>query len=158
MNVKINILRAILIILLIALFNFSGQEGEKSVSLSWEVTETVTKNVKAIQKLENSKKEMVLGKFEHIIRKIAHFSLYTLVGILTMSLMSTYDLKQMKRVGVSFGVGVLYAISDEIHQSFIPGRTSMVGDVFIDSCGVVFGIGIIWLMFRICKKITSKIS
>ena len=61
MKAKINILRAILIILLIAvfttIFNFSGQDGEKSGSISREVTETVTKDIKSIQQLEKSKNE-----------------------------------------------------------------------------------------------------
>lgn len=159
---KINILRVILIILLITLFttifNFSGQDGEKSGSLSREITETVTKDIKSIQQLEESKKEEVLDKIEHIIRKIAHFSLYTLVGILTMSLMSTYNLRQVKRVGVSLGIGVLYAISDELHQFFIPGRTPLMGDVFIDSFGVLIGIGIILILSKIVRKINNKID
>ena len=60
MNKKINILRAILIILLLmmfeTIFNFSNQNGEKSGSISREITEKVTKNIKAIQKLEKSEK------------------------------------------------------------------------------------------------------
>ena len=141
---KINIVRAILIILLLSLFgtifNFSNQDGEKSGSLSREITVTITKDIKSIQKLEKSKKEQVLDLIEHIIRKIAHFSLYTLVGLLIMLLMITYNIKQTKRIGVSLIVGALYAISDEIHQSFVPDRTPMIGDVFIDSSGVIFGI------------------
>ena len=102
MKAKINLLRAILIILLIALFstifNFSGQDGEKSGSLSREITESVTKDIKKIQQLETNKKEEVLDAVEHFIRKLAHFSLYTLVGILAMSLMSTYHLKKIKKI------------------------------------------------------------
>ena len=90
---KINILRAILIFLLIILFirifNFSSQDGETSGNLSREVTETITKNIKAIQRLDKSKKEIVLDKIEHIVRKTAHFTLYTMVGILMMSLMTS---------------------------------------------------------------------
>ena len=90
---RINILRIVLIAMLITLFanifNFSNQNGEESSSLSREITENVTKNIESIQKLEPNKKEEVLGKIEHEIRKLAHFSLYTLVGILSMSIMST---------------------------------------------------------------------
>lgn len=160
MNTKINILRAILIILLIlvfmAIFDFSSQNGEESGSLSREVTNMVTKDIKSIQELEENKKEEVLGEIEHIIRKIAHFSIYTLVGILMMSLMSTYNLKQIKRVGISFGVGVLYAISDEFHQSFTPDRTPLFTDVIIDSCGVLVGLGIVIIMLKIAKMLRNK--
>lgn len=158
---KINILRIVLIVMLLTLFanifNFSNQNGEESSSLSREITENVTKNIESIQKLEPNKKEEVLGKIEHIIRKIAHFSLYTFVGILSMSLMSTYKIKQLKRIGLSLGIGILYAISDEFHQSFVPGRTALFGDIFIDTFGVIFGILIIMLTIKILNnKITLR--
>ena len=95
---KINILRAILIALLIiqmwVIFGFSGQNGEESGSISRKITEAVTKNISSIQNLEKQEKEKVLNKIEHIIRKLAHFSLYAVIGFLLMSLMSTYNLKQ----------------------------------------------------------------
>ena len=153
MNKKINILRAILIILLLmmfeTIFNFSNQNGEKSGSISREITEKVTKNIKAIQKLEKSEKEKVLGKIEHYIRKLAHFSLYFMVGILIMSLMSTYDLKNIKRMFISWRIGIIYAASDEFHQIFIPDRTASIFDIIIDSCGVFCGIIFAQLIIKI---------
>lgn len=154
---KINILRAILILMLLGtfyiIFGFSSQDAEQSSSVSREITENVTKDIKKIQKLEPTEKEKVLSKIEHIIRKIAHFSLYTLVGILIMSLMSTYNIKQKTRYKISLGTGIIYAISDEIHQSFTPGRTPMVGDVLIDTSGVIFGI----ILVKTCMVIITKI-
>lgn len=156
---KIKILRAILIILLLGIFyiifGFSGQEGEKSGSISRQITEAVTKNIKQIQTLEETQKEITLKKIEHIIRKLAHFSLYTVVGILMMSLMSTYNIEQIKRYGISLGVGMIYAISDEIHQSFIPDRTPAVGDVFIDTCGVIFGIILVRIVMLIILNVKN---
>ena len=142
-----------LITLFAFIFGFSNQNAEQSSSLSRQITENVTKNIESIQKLEPSKKEKVLEKIEHVIRKLAHFSLYTLVGILAMSLMSTYKIKQTKRIGISLSIGVLYAISDEIHQSFVPGRGPMVSDVFIDTFGVIFGISIVIGAIKIYKKV-----
>ena len=157
---KINILRAILILMLLGtfyiIFGFSSQDAEESSSVSRQVTETVTKDIKKIQKLEPTEKEKVLSKIEHVIRKIAHFSLYTLVGILIMSLMSTYNIKQKTRYKSSLGTGIIYAISDEIHQSFTPGRSPMVGDVFIDTCGVIFGIILVRIGMGIITKIQNK--
>ena len=160
MNGKINILRAILIILLLimfgTIFNFSNQNGEKSGSLSREVTEEVTKNINSIQKLEKSEKEKVLGKIEHYIRKLAHFSLYLIVGILTMSLMCTFDLKNVKRIFISLAIGVFYAMSDEFHQAFIPDRTASIFDVFIDSCGVFCGIILVYFCLKLYFALHKK--
>ncbi len=149
---KINILRAFLIALLITqmwiIFGFSGQNGDESGSISRKITEAVTKNISSIQNLEKEEKEEVLRKIEHIIRKLAHFSLYTIIGILLMSLMSTYKLKQKNRILVSGSIGLLYAISDEIHQAFIPGRGPQITDVGIDFAGVVVGMGMVLLVIR----------
>ena len=157
MNIKINILRTILVILLVGIFyiifGFSNQNAEQSGSISRKITVNITKNIKSIQELEETKKEEMLGKIEHIIRKLAHFSLYTIVGILTMSLMSTYNIKKSNRICLSFAIGLLYAVSDEIHQSFIPGRGPAVGDVLIDSCGVICGILIAIVVLKIYENL-----
>ena len=157
---KINILRGILIVLLVLqmwiIFGFSGQDGETSGTISRRITETITKNIKSIQNLEKAEKEKVLKQIEHFIRKLAHFSLYTVVGFLLMSLLSTYKFKQKNRIYISFGIGLMYAISDEIHQSFIPERTPMISDVCIDTCGVITGIIILIVIQLIWYRIFKK--
>ena len=157
---KINILRAILIALLITqmwvIFGFSGQNGEESGSISRKITEAVTKNISSIQNLEKQEKEKVLKKIEHIIRKLAHFSLYAVIGFLLMSLMSTYKLKQKNRILVSCSIGLLYAISDEIHQAFIPGRGPQIGDVGIDFSGVVVGMCVVLVAISFYTNKTVK--
>ena len=153
---KINILRVILIMLLLLqmwiIFGFSNQDGDTSGSISRKITEVITKNIKSIQTLDKEEKENVLKKVEHIVRKLAHFSLYTVIGFLLMSLMSTYKLKQLNRISISGIIGLLYAVSDEIHQSFIPGRGPKIGDVFIDFSGVIVGILIAILIISIINK------
>lgn len=157
---KINILRAILIALLITqmwvIFGFSGQNGDESGSISRKITEAVTKNISSIQNLEKQEKEKVLNKIEHIIRKLAHFSLYAVIGFLLMSLMSTYKLKQKNRILVSCSIGLLYAISDEIHQAFIPGRGSQIADVGIDFSGVVVGMCVVLVAISFYTNKTVK--
>ncbi len=158
---NVNIYRIILILSIIlvlfgVIFNFSSQNGEKSGKLSKQITIAITKNIKYIQNLDSKEKEQVLRKVEHIVRKTAHFSIYALLGLLLMSLMKTYKLKEIKRIGISFIMGAVYAISDEIHQSFVPGRGPMVQDVLIDSLGVIFGILICIAICKIIKMIKGK--
>lgn len=73
-----------------------------------------------------------------------------------MSLMSTYKLKQNKRIWISLIVGVLYASSDEIHQYFVPGRSARVFDVMIDSAGVCLGICIVIFVLWIARKVMER--
>ena len=151
-NINTNIKRAILIILLILtffqIFRFSNQNGEKSSGISRKITTAVTKNVKKIQELDKNKQEEVLGKIEKVIRKLAHFSIYMVVGILMMLLMNTYKIKQFDRIAISLITGIVYASSDEIHQFFIPGRSAMITDVMIDTLGVAVGIVLIKIITK----------
>ena len=66
-----------------------------------------------------------------------------------MSLFSTYKIKELNRICISGFIGLLYAISDEIHQAFIPGRTPFASDVVIDFLGVVVGIIIAFVIIRL---------
>ena len=157
---KLNIIRTILIILLLGtfyiIFGFSSQNSTQSAGISRKITNIITANIKSIQEKDDKAKEEILYKIEHIIRKIAHFSIYTVVGLLMMSLMSTYKLKQSKRIWISLIVGVLYASSDEIHQYFVPGRSARVFDVMIDSAGVCLGICIVIFVLWIARKVMER--
>ena len=147
---KKNIERIILLILLLGtfsiIFGFSSQDGEKSGSISKKITEEIVKRIPQIQEKEQNEREIITLKIEKVIRKIAHFSIYTVVGILLMALVSTYQIKE------NIIIGITYACSDEIHQSFVPERSPMITDVMIDTMGVILGILLILLGKVIIKK------
>ena len=73
-----------------------------------------------------------------------------------MSFVSTYNLKEQKRILISLCIGILYATSDEIHQAFVPGRGPQVTDVMIDSMGVVLGILIVLFILKILRTAIKK--
>lgn len=80
---KINVERIILVILLLCtfriIFGFSGQNGTKSSGISRKITVEITKNIEEINNKQQDEKEEILYKWESVIRKIAHFSIYTVV-------------------------------------------------------------------------------
>lgn len=157
---KINILRCVLVLFLFCtfgmIFNFSNQDSEKSGSTSQKVTEAITKDVKSIQKLNKEEKAKVIDKIEDVIRKIAHFSLYALVGFLLMALFSTYNINEKNKIISTIIIGAIYAISDEFHQSFISGRSGQVSDVFLDTLGVTVGGLFILLIIKTVKKFRKE--
>lgn len=118
---KLNILRGVLILLLIGtfclIFNFSSQDAPKSKSVSKQVTTDLV-NTFHKKDSENSKLQRI-KQLEPIIRKCAHFSIYTVVGILLICLFNTYNLESKKKFFICLGIGFLYACSDEIHQIFV---------------------------------------
>lgn len=82
-------------------------------------------------------------RYDYPIRKCAHASEYAVLGIfLTGAIFSTKQkaAEEYKRsLGLAFAFTVLYAISDELHQYFVPGRACMWQDVVIDAVGAAVG-------------------
>lgn len=48
----------------------------------------------------------------------------------------------------AISIAALYAISDEIHQAWVPNRGPSAGDVCFDTAGAAFGLGVIWVFGR----------
>jgi VanZ family protein len=80
-----------------------------------------------------------LGGWDLVLRKIAHAAEYAVLGALL--------LRATGRAGLAVALGTLYAASDEIHQSFVPGRSGRPLDVAIDALGVVCGV-LVWQSVR----------
>lgn len=76
---------------------------------------------------------------DHPIRKIAHGTEYAMLAILTFAAIGDF-IKSKIRVGIAWGWATLYAVTDEIHQLFVPGRSGQFTDVCIDSAGAWVGV------------------
>lgn len=73
-----------------------------------------------------------------IIRKLAHFTEYLILGFLTINMLNKNDIS--KKYLISIIICIIYATSDEIHQIFVPGRACQIRDVLIDSIGSITGV------------------
>lgn len=91
-------------------------------------------------------------RYQFYIRKTAHFSAYTILAMLTGAAVCPHTEKKRYRIGIAFIVSVLYAVSDEIHQKFVPGRSGELRDVLIDSAGVILGCVLLYLIFVFIKR------
>jgi VanZ family protein len=72
-----------------------------------------------------------LGTWDLVLRKIAHATEFAILAALLV--------RALRSPGWAIAIGVAYAISDEIHQSFVSGRQGSPRDVGIDAVGVVVG-------------------
>lgn len=81
-----------------------------------------------------------------IIRKLAHFTEYLILGTLVINMFTKNNAK--KTYLLSILLCIIYAISDEIHQIFTPGRACQIKDILIDSVGSITGI----YLFKLLKK------
>ncbi|QCX34380.1 VanZ family protein [Caloramator sp. E03] len=66
------------------------------------------------------------------------FFVYLVLGILLLNALRRNDV--IRNNSIVILICVLYAISDEFHQVFVPGRGPNIRDVFIDSTGTLVGI------------------
>ncbi len=118
-----------LILWLIIIFLFSNQ------SHSGDTTHDIIKNL-----LPFIANDTILNQINFIIRKLAHITEYCILTLLLISLLQEYTLKEKTRMILSLLICCLYAMTDEYHQSFIPGRSAALKDVFIDTTGGVIAL------------------
>lgn len=71
----------------------------------------------------------------YTIRKLAHFTIYALLGFNTCNMYKSYGIKHYAVFALI--TCILYAGSDEWHQSFVSGRSPQITDVGIDTCGAL---------------------
>lgn len=88
------------------------------------------------------------GLTEHLIRKAAHFTEYTLLGLLLYRNGVLCPWKpEVKRFSTVI-LGFLIPFIDETIQLFVKGRSGQISDVWLDMSGICFGLivgtGLVW--------------
>ena len=83
---------------------------------------------------------------EHFIRKLAHFTEYTALGVLLGLTLRSYTERMMNHIFIPLFIGLAVPVTDEYIQSFVDGRGSMVQDVVLDFTGVCFGLSLTMLI------------
>jgi VanZ family protein len=72
-----------------------------------------------------------LGAWDVVLRKLAHVAEYGVLGALLA--------RAVPELAAQWA-GTAYAVADEVHQNFVPGRHGALLDVAIDASGVLAGI------------------
>ncbi len=88
-----------------------------------------------------------------IIRKIAHFTEYMVLGVFVFALMSLTLDKYKRSALIAFAGCSVLALMDEFRQRFVPGRTSRLSDVGIDMFGAALGITLTIAIFTAIWKV-----
>ncbi len=146
----------LVLLIMVMIFCFSAQPGDDSGKLSGGIVGwLVGLLVPNLESLPPAQQEALLRTWGFIVRKTAHFTEYALLGIALLLHVSQIG----KKITVPYpwlwawAVGTVYAVSDEIHQYFVPGRGPAVRDVCIDSAGMAAGVLVFWLLqIHTCKK------
>lgn len=135
---------------MLLIFGFSSQTGAESGSLSALLSEPITKLL--IRFADDSSTEAESALFSRVdigVRKIAHFTEYAILGGLLVLL---FRIRRVRMIWLPWLIGTLYAVTDEWHQSFSPGRSCDPKDVLIDACGVLIGVLISFTLLQRWRK------
>jgi len=89
----------------------------------------------------------------HLLRKCAHLTEYAMLGLLLWRAIRKpirNDSRpwRWRDAAIAVAIVLLYASSDEFHQRFVPTRTPMVSDVFIDTTGAIIGMIVLRIFGR----------
>ena len=132
------------IALMMVIFHFSAQPAPKSQAISDGI---VYYAITLFQKIVPT---ITFDTASFLVRKAAHFSEYLLLGFFLCK--SVHYLMMLRNPSLIKPAGplnictrawiftTLYAISDEIHQSFVPGRSCELRDMCIDASGALLGV------------------
>ena len=139
MNFKIIIKYILLVLWMILIFWFSSQVGVLSSQMSDGIVSCILSMIEKAMNISLKNNEIFVS-FVFYIRKLAHFSLYFVLGILWMILLKEYNISIKKQFIYAMLFCLIYACSDEIHQLFVPGRSGKIFDVMVDWLGALCSI------------------
>lgn len=74
------------------------------------------------------------------IRTLAHFCEYAGFGLLVTNMI--FSLKDKPKPFLSILISLGYALTDEIHQIFVPGRAFQISDLTVDLGGIILGVAV----------------
>ena len=99
-----------------------------------------------------------------IVRKGAHFTEYMILGgflvpaVKEWMAVDTTPVPVVRERITAWLAGTLYAVTDEIHQFYVPGRSCELRDIGIDSCGVLAGVLVVSLLVRSKERRPSTVT
>lgn len=136
---------AIVLVWMGVIFNFSNMDTHesngksvKTIDLILEKTISITNKAKITDIDSHSLTSKLSQTLNRPLRKVAHASIYFVLGILLVIFMKFFNIKRYYLY--SLIISFIYACTDEFHQYFVAGRTASFTDVLIDTFGCIIGL------------------
>jgi len=80
-----------------------------------------------------------------VLRKLGHFTEYFILGVLIARALRDERGWQLHHALMAIALAASYAVTDELHQRFVPGRTAAASDVGIDTLGAITAQLVLWI-------------
>ena len=150
---------ALVLIIMVTIFLFSSQQQKQSESLSSPIGNAMWESGffefdlfnPFRDNYEQSNEPFILFA-QRLVRKLAHVFIFTLLGFFLRICLESWFSGKKRLLLSAFLIGAVYAVSDEVHQLFVSGRSGSVQDILLDCGGVILGLliasGIIRLLIK----------
>ena len=135
----------------------SGNQSQEVVRIIDKIRDKVTLQDEKLIKIQTNIYDKLkrFGSKSYIVRKMAHFSIYALIGTSLLLFIYEFSKKLVLSSLIAFLLSITYACYDEYRQLSVPGRSGSIKDVFIDSSGALTGIILTFIIISIIKIIVS---
>ena len=130
--------------------NTEAKLQDKAENKTTNENSQVDKNTINVQQVKEN-------KLDHVIRKNAHAFMYMILAFLVSNVLFAFNKRGKDAIVYILFICLFYAVTDEFHQSFVPGRTSLVSDVLVDFGGALIGLTFFYLAYyKIYKRYSIK--
>jgi len=155
--------RVLVIILMLANLSFIWFNSSKTAGASTKSSNSVTRSIAPVvidgyEELSKKEQKEKVIEFDPKIRTAAHMLEYVPLGVLIFLLMtSVFNInpKSKKNTSLailSFLLALIFALTDEVHQIFVDGRSFEFKDICMDMSGMVLGFVLVAIPFAVYKK------
>ena len=92
-----------------------------------------------------------------LVRKLAHVAVYLILSLLLVQALRQHVSERFRMYTYAALIGFAYAITDEVHQIFVPGRSGTIIDVLIDTLGLGLGLLLFELFVQVFKPQSEQV-
>ncbi len=157
MNTRKKIFLALMIMWMAGIFVFSSRSGDESAKDSYFAGTVVARIlVPGFDEWKEDERLSFAEKIDHPVRKSAHAAEYAVLALLAAGV--CLPLRREEKISgvraetlLPWGIAVFYAVTDEFHQLFVPGRSGQVSDVLLDSAGALAGLLLLKAVRRLLR-------
>ena len=144
---------------MMVIFWFSAAPAPESSEMSYTVGIQIGKIAVAdFDAWTTEKQNAFAEKIEYPIRKMAHATEYAVFAMLLCGAWFDDHRKRKLSVFFAWGTATVYAMTDEFHQLFVPGRSGQIKDVLLDSCGAAVGVLLLMLVAMLLRVIRKSMA
>ncbi len=141
----------------VMIFCFSARNGVESTEDSYTVGMEFGRIVHPDFKNWPEEAQLAFAaKVDHPIRKLAHATEYAVFAMLLCGVWLDTSRKRKLSALFAWGTATAYAMTDEFHQLFVPGRSGQAKDVLLDSCGAAGGVLLLMLVMLLLRVFRRK--